>query len=337
MRRSGGRDRGEVERFATADGRAVYRLPLEVFPGFWGNAYLVTGGARPILVDCGSGQPASDADLVAGLTAVGERFGEAVGWSDLGAVVVTHGHIDHFGGLGPLRRRTAAPVLVPRIDRRVVTHYPERLAMAARQVDRFLATTGIGDERRAAHLATYRFSKSFFVAQPVDAAYEAGALLDGELEAIAAPGHCPGQHCLRLGDVLLTADHLLARITPHLSPEAITPATGVAHYLESLAAVGRLEGVGVGLGGHGPAMPDVAARALEIRRAVAERQARVRELCAEPRTIDELSRQVFGPVRSYHVLLALLETGAHVEHLYHRGDLAVAEPESAAPPRYVAL
>ena len=49
--------------------------------------------------------------------------------------------------------------------------------------------------------------------------------------------------------------------------------------------------------------------------------------CAEPRPIVEVSREIFGRVRSYHVLLAILEAGAMVEHLYQRGELVAANVE----------
>jgi len=42
-----------------------------------------------------------------------------------------------------------------------------------------------------------------------------------------------------------------------------------------------------------------------------------------PNTIDACSRSLFRDVRGYNVLLALEETGAHVEYLYERGLLSI--------------
>ncbi len=149
------------------------------------------------------------------------------------------------------------------------------------------------------------------------------------------PGHCPGQVCLRFGEVLLTADHLLQKISPHLWPESITQNTGLGHYLDSLEKIKRVEGVALGLGGHQGPIPDLGRRAAATRLLHEGRLERILEFCSEPRALSEISLEIFGTVTSYHVLLALLETGALVEHLHQRSVLVAAnleEIEGAADP-----
>lgn len=65
------------------------------------NAYLLIG-RRPILVDCG--MPTSGDRIWNGITAAG------VDPTDLEMIVVTHGHVDHFGAAAELQARTGAPV-----------------------------------------------------------------------------------------------------------------------------------------------------------------------------------------------------------------------------------
>jgi hypothetical protein len=72
---------------------------------------------------------------------------------------------------------------------------------------------------------------------------------------------------------------------------------------------------------------DVYGRIGAIRRSHEERLNKVLDICAEPRSVAEISRQLFGSVKSYHVLLALEEAGAHVEYLYERGELAAENLE----------
>ena len=48
---------------------------------------------------------------------------------------------------------------------------------------------------------------------------------------------------------------------------------------------------------------------------------RVLDLCAEPASVADVSKGLFGAIQGYNVLLALEETGAHVEYLYNTGEL----------------
>ena len=113
--------------------------------------------------------------------------------------------------------------------------------------------------------------------------------------------------------------------------------------MESLA---RLEafarGARLALGGHEGPMTDVIARARQIRRRHMEKLAEVMTICREPHTIMEISLARYDRRHGYEVLLALTETGAHVEYLHERGYLAVAnldevEADPRAPARYVAV
>jgi len=49
----------------------------------------------------------------------------------------------------------------------------------------------------------------------------------------------------------------------------------------------------------------------------------VLELLAEPHTVVEVSKALFGEVEGYNVLLAIEEAGAHIEYLHQRGYLGI--------------
>jgi glyoxylase-like metal-dependent hydrolase (beta-lactamase superfamily II) len=127
--------------------------------------------------------------------------------------------------------------------------------------------------------------------------------------------------------VLFTADHVLSRITPHQSPGSITPFCGLEHYLGSLEKIRRVEGVSLALPGHEEAILDLGARIDAIAAHHARRLNQVLEICREPRHLVEISKRLFGPKSGYTRILALEEAGAHVEYLFQRGQLRIANLE----------
>ncbi len=321
------------------DGTLFIRLSLRLFPVLKGYAHLVVTKEALFLVDTGSGLPESNHDLLAGMKAAGDLLGRSITLADVDAILITHGHIDHFGGLPFIRQHTRAPVYVHELDVRVLSRFEERTALATRDLAIFLQRAGVREERRRQLMEMYGFARTFYRSVSVDGILHEGETIAG-FDILHVPGHCPGHVCLRRGNVMLVGDHVLPHTSPHLSPESITRYTGLGHYFESLA---RLEpfaaGVEVTLGGHEGVISDVIARAREIRARHLEKLQEVLEICREPRTIVDISLARYDRRRGYEVLLALTETGAHVEYLYERGYLKVAnledvEADPSAPVLY---
>ncbi len=312
-----------VRRFSTAGGRAIFRLPIETFPDHVNNVYLVVDGGGALLVDAGSHLPIARDDLTraARVLAALHELPEIL--DHIVDLLVTHGHIDHYGGAGGWKKR-GARVHVHELDARVLTRFDERVVVAALGLRAFLASAGVPAEERAELGRMYLMGKSLFKPVPVD-----GVLVDGSVVAGAiahhVPGHCPGQVVVQVDDVLLTADQVLPRITPHQSPESITPWTGLDHYFQSLEKVRRLPGIALALPGHEEPIADLGGRITEIEMFHRGRLAKVRELCAEePRTIADVTRLLFGEQIGYGRILAYEEAGAHVEYLSRRGHLEIA-------------
>ena len=312
-----------VNKFETSGGAAVFQIPLEEFPGLWGFVYLVMLrdaelGEMRVLIDTGSGFGASDSHLQAGLEQL------AVPLDSLTHILITHGHIDHFGGLTYLRPRTPARLGVHELDQRILTHYEERLAIVTHRLDGFLSEAGVRSEQREKIIAMYRLAKSLFHSVPVDFTYEASGMRVGPFHMLHVPGHCAGHVAIRLHDILFSGDHVLEHTSPHQSPEQLTLSTGLQHYLESLDAL-RLwaQDIRLTLGGHENPITDLPARIREIRELHQQRLEKVLALLTSPDTISGISRGLFGQVHGYNVLLALEEAGAHVEYLYQRGFLGI--------------
>jgi len=335
--------------FESSGGARIFQVPLEEFPDFWGYAYLVLVndavlGPLQVLIDTGSGFGSSNEQLEKGLEAIAELAGEPVGLEHLSHILVTHGHIDHFGGLCYLRSRTHARIGVHELDRRVLTNYEERLAIVVPRLKMYFVEAGVSEQVSQDLLEMYTFGKRLYCSTQVDFTYEAIGMQFGPFEIMHVPGHSAGHVVFRLHDVLFTGDHILDRTSPHQSPERLTLSTGLDHYLNSLKKVSAwAESARIGLGGHKEPILNLTARLKAIEQLHAGRLATVSDLLQQPLTISEVSQSLFGEVHGYNELLALEEAGAHVEYLYQRGLLGIAnlsELESTQDPvpiRYCCL
>ena len=331
-----------VARYETAGGARIYRIAAQVFPMLTANVYLVLEGDYAALIDTGSGLGDSTLHLHQGFEQLRISWGERVDWRNLSRIVITHAHVDHYGGLGALRELTDAPVAVHELDRRVLTNHEERRILSSRAVSAFLWRAGVSETGHASLMAMHGWSKGLFRSVEVATVLHDGDTLDGRMRVFHAPGHCPGQVCLQIDDVLLSADHVLPHTSPHMAPESITPSTGLGHYLAALRAIAGVPNVRLTLGGHEGPLHNLPARIAEIEASHQRKLARVREACATPHTISELSKQLYPNVSSYNILLALEEIGAHVEYLDQRGELAIANLAEVAAderiaPRYCRL
>ena len=314
-----------VPKHRTAGGIDIYAISINVFDNFWANVYVLDHPQALVLVDAGSGLDKSNQGIEQGLQEIALQHGRHFALEDFEVILITHGHIDHFGGLPFLRAASKAAVWVHPADSQILADYSKWVQSTVRKLEGFLGQAGVPAEDREVLLEVYRWGKSHYRSQPVDACLSEGVLEPFGLRILHVPGHCPGQVCVLADDILFTGDHVLARISPHLAPEAITLQSGLRTYLESLRRVGQLDGVRVALAGHEGPIFDLAARCHEIEHLHWRRLRQVQQMCRRPRTIREMSRSLFGELRSYHVLLGLEEAGALAEFLVREQRLR-AEP-----------
>jgi len=330
-----------VKRFVSNTGVRVYRIPCEVLPDLSGRVYLLLGAGPPTLVDSGSGEGASTRQIFAGLDAVRSEFGEAVRPQNIRRILITHGHIDHIGGLSDLLQVAKAEVAVHPLDRRVVTAWDERSVVFNQGFRRFLRHAGVEPEAEAALIRVFGFTPGRVRSVPVQHALDDDGPLDG-LRIIHTPGHSPGHVCVAIGSVLLCGDHILPRTISQQWPESVAPYTGLGHYLESLDKVARLKGIEVALGGHESPIRDLPARIDELRAIHLRRLDRILEIIRNatcPPTVAEITRQMYSRQKGLQALLALTDVGSRVEYLELRGGLEVAnleeiERQEDAPRRY---
>ncbi len=322
-----------VTRYETSSGARIYRIPMTVFNnGFIGYSYVVLEAGTPTLIDTGSGVGESNDHLLAGIATIRDEYGEALAITDIERIIVTHGHMDHFGGTAFMAEQTGAQVGIHPLDRRVLTNYDERVIVATKDLRVYLERAGISGERRQQIIEMYGFLKQFVRATDVHFSVEDEQEIDG-MRFVHVPGHCPGQVCIILGDTMLCADHILSQTTPHQAPESITAYTGLRHYRDSLRKVAKIDGIKLALGGHEDPIHDLYSRIDDIQHSHERKLNRVLDIIkdgGEPLTIGQITETMYPGKEGYEILLALEEAGAHVEYLYQHGELAVANLDEVA-------
>jgi glyoxylase-like metal-dependent hydrolase (beta-lactamase superfamily II) len=319
-----------VRRFHAGTQTRVYCLEIETLPKHVNNVYVIVEPGSAILLDCGSGLDSARRDFALAFAVLRAAYNESLRYEDLDWCVVSHAHIDHFGGANLLKKETRARLAVHELDARVLACFDERIVVATKDIDVFWRRAGVPDEERSKLLQMYGAMKSFFRPQEVDRALRDGDVIGPGYKIHHVPGHCPGLVCLQVHDVLLTSDHVLARITPHQFPQAITPFGGLEHYFHSLAKIRKVEGINFALGGHEEPIWDLRRRIDEIALFHRDRLAKVLESCAAARTILEVAEAMFGGRSGYDRLLAIEEAGAHVEYLHQLGRLKIANLDEVA-------
>ncbi len=319
-------------------GLGIHRIPIPIpFPQAGGpvNVYAVEeDGGGVVLWDAGLGAPDAEAALEEGLRRAGRRL------ADVSRILVSHGHVDHFGAARFVQERHggAPPVHVHPADAAKVTEAGPTWAERAPFYAAHLARLGVPPDaiRRAEREGdrSFSFSRRLPRVEP---------LLEGDVVRARAvtltvrhmPGHTPGLVVLHdAGNrLLLAADHLLERISPNplieLGPDGepgyFRP---LVSYLDSIARTRALE-VDLVLPGHGP--PFAGHRAV-IDRLVAfygRRQERIRAfLAAGPRTAWEVARELFPKAREAETFLVVSETVANLEVLEARGELGRSDVDA---------
>ncbi|HSI27563.1 MAG TPA: MBL fold metallo-hydrolase [Aeromicrobium sp.] len=172
--------------------------------------------------------------------------------SGLQAIVVTHAHVDHIGGVPALRRERPVPVYVGRLE------VPMAVGERMEQATPLDIARNLWRPRYVPWSTRITLAGGASHARVPDAiGVEHGQVLQvpGMPTVVLTPGHTSGHICLQVGDAVLTGDALITghAVTSRRGPQLIPP---VFHHDPdgarlALARIGDLN-AGAIVPGHGP-------------------------------------------------------------------------------------
>lgn len=297
-----------------------------------GNVYAV--GKGPLtLIDTGPKFPGSLEFIREELELAGFDFG------DVERIIITHGHLDHFGLAVSIGEAAGHPVecIIHAEDKWRVSSENIYGEMWSDEAKNFMAMVDLPPEEGKKIRERFSFFKE--LCDPLDnvSVMEDGDEFFGDgyhLTAIHTPGHSPGSCCLYESRqrVLFSGDHIIKHITPNPLMDIKRDRLRDPHY-QSLKAylksLDKLNGLDVRFvfTGHGEHVEDLPGIISSYREHHRERMDLVwKALKRESRPLYHLIDEVFACVPEGDTFLAISEIFIHLEMLINEGRAELADP-----------
>jgi glyoxylase-like metal-dependent hydrolase (beta-lactamase superfamily II) len=308
-----------VDEFVTkhAHDIAQIRLPMVGNPMRYINAYALRDDDGLTLVDCGWKADDVRVALDAGLAEIDASL------ADVRRLLVTHAHFDHYGLAASLRRAGVPTLYMHEADDYFASRMLEDPIATDRIADEWIARNGFRTTGSLEDDVHYNRTE---YAEPTHRVEDGERI--GRLRAVYTPGHTPGHLCFvdeRSGK-MLTGDHVLARVTPHVGTWFEPTHDQLGDYVASLKKVAAMGAAGA-LPAHGEPFEDLAGRANEL---LAHHDERERQIViafgGAGRNATEIADAIgwtkretpFRELAEAHQQFAVAETIAHLEHLRAR-------------------
>jgi glyoxylase-like metal-dependent hydrolase (beta-lactamase superfamily II) len=308
----------------------IYKIELPIpFPLQTTNVFWIDKPPRT-LVDTGIKTEASFKALKKGVEGLGFSL------NSIERILITHGHIDHYGQAKRLSSLSGAQIYIHSIEYGRIRSIIHSMGL----LKAILLRNGVPEA--LANEVIHYIQSAQKMADPLEEAFflNDGDLISFEsmtLRTIHCPGHSPGLVCYYWeGEkILFTGDHLLKEITPNPVLDISTGSTGsppfqypsLKQYLTSLEKIERLD-ISLLLPGHGEEINDVRGLIRKVLIHHQERMDRVRSILSHgEKTSYEIAMDLFPRVPPFEVFLGISEALGHLEILREKGMVRVKEKE----------
>lgn len=296
------------------------------------NAYLIED--EPLtLVDSGPNSAKALDELEQALAARGHAI------EDLGLLVITHQHIDHFGLAAILARRSGAQVAALEGLDRYLGDFRRETELDDLFAERTMLRHGIPADVVSALRAVSASFRAWGSTVEVTRTLKHGeelALGRRSLRVLHRPGHSPSDTVFwdESHKLLIGADHLIKHISSNPLIARPLDAEGdyegprpqaLVSYMASLEQTKAMD-LDMVLPGHGDPITDHAALIDERFRLHERRAKRIHRLIqAEPRSAHEIAHEMWGNVAVTQAYLTLSEVLGHVDLLLNDGRVVEVE------------
>ncbi|MER5538879.1 MBL fold metallo-hydrolase [Streptomyces mirabilis] len=301
----------------------VYRIPLTLpLDGLAAvNVYLIEDDDGLVLIDSGWARPETEKALVEAVQGIGHRL------EDIGQVIVTHAHWDHYTQALALRESIGSQVRVGWEERHTIEGFDLEEGVWPRQVGLLLEC---GAPELAARIAAVPVEQSDrdMPFGPPDAWLRDGERIDlagRHLGIRATPGHTRGHVVVadQAAGLLFSGDHVLPHITPSLGFERSPERYPLRSYLASLRLMRQVPDALL-LPAHGPVTRSVHTRVDQLIAHHEERLEEVlRQVASGADTAHSVARALpwtrrrrrLDDLPVVHQMTAVLEIDAHLDVL----------------------
>jgi glyoxylase-like metal-dependent hydrolase (beta-lactamase superfamily II) len=305
----------------------IYKIELPIpFPLRTTNVFFVDEPPRT-LVDTGIKTEASFEGLKKGLENIGFTL------HSIERILITHGHIDHYGQAKKLSTLSGAPIYIHPKEYGRVRSIIHSLGF----LKSILLRNGVPEA--LVNEAIHYIESAQTMADPLE---EAFFLNDGDTilfksmtwKTIHCPGHSPGLICFYWPEkkILFIGDHLIKEVTPNPIlnvPENRYPFhyPSLKEYLSSLEKIAKFD-ISLLLPGHGEEVHDVKELIRQVFTHHQERMDHILSILSDgEKTPFEIAMDLFPGVPPFEVFLGISEALGHLEILREKERVRLKEKE----------